>query len=118
VATHRTSPATVAGDNRGDDMHMYLLTFRGQPDREPPAGAEEKWGAWFAELGSSVANPGSRVGETVTVAPDDPGDPATAVVTGFMTVTADSLDAAADLARGCPGLADGIAVEVGHLVEM
>jgi hypothetical protein len=99
-------------------MNMYLLTFRGQPDREPPAGAEEKWGAWFAELGSSVASPGSRVGDHVTVAGEAPGDPATAVVTGFMMVTADSLAGAEDLARGCPGLADGISVEVGHLIEM
>lgn len=99
-------------------MNTYLLTVRGQADRTAPPDATEKWGAWFAELGSSMANPGSRVGETVTLTPDEPGDPATAVVTGFLMVNADSLDAAADLARGCPGLADGFSVEVGQLLEM
>jgi hypothetical protein len=99
-------------------MNTYVLTFRGQAGREVPADADEKWGAWFAELGSSIASPGSRVGEVATVAADEPGDPASAVLTGYMLVSADSLSAATDLARGCPGLADGVSVEVGELVEM
>ena len=98
-------------------MTTYVLTFRGQPDRATPAGAEEKWGAWFAELGSSIANPGSRVGETITVDADEPGDPATAVLTGFMLVNAGTIAAASDLARGCPGLAHGVSVEVGEFAE-
>lgn len=99
-------------------MNTYVLAFRSQPGRETPTDAEEKWGAWFAELGSSIANPGSRVGDTFTVAADEPGDPATTVLTGFMLVNADTLDAASDLARGCPGLANGVSVEVGEFVEM
>lgn len=99
-------------------MNMYLLAFREQPDRDRPADVGEKWGAWFAELGSSLTNPGSLVDQSVTVAADEPGDPATAVVTGYLTVVADSLAAAEALARGCPGLADGVSVEVGHLSEM
>jgi hypothetical protein len=99
-------------------MNTYVLAFRSQPDRATPEDADEKWGAWFAELGSSIANPGSRVGDSVTVAADQPGDPATAVITGFMLVNADTLAGASDLARGCPGLADGVSVEVGELVEM
>ena len=99
-------------------MNTYVLAFRGQPNRELPAGADEKWGAWFAELGSSIVNPGSRVGETAAVPAADSGDPATAVITGFTLVSAEDLAAATDLARGCPGLAHGVSVEVGELVEM
>ena len=98
-------------------MNTYVLAFRGQPDRELPPGAAEKWGAWFGELAPSIADPGSRTGDTVTVAAEAPGDPATAVITGYTVVKADSLAAAAELAGGCPGLAHGVSVEVGHLVE-
>jgi hypothetical protein len=99
-------------------MNTYVLAFRGQPGRELPADADEKWGAWFAELGSSIVNPGSRVGDTTTVPAADAGDPATAEIAGFTLVSADDLAAATDLARGCPGLSHGVSVEVGELVEM
>jgi hypothetical protein len=99
-------------------MNTYVLAFRGQPDRPAPADVSEKWMAWFGELGSSIADPGSRVGATATVAAADAGDPATAVITGYTLIHADDLAAATDLARGCPGLADGISVEVGELLEM
>ena len=35
---------------------------------------------------------------------------------GYIVVRADSLDAAKDLAKGCPGLAGGGRVEVGEIV--
>jgi hypothetical protein len=99
-------------------MNTYVLAFRGQADREVAPDISEKWGAWFGELGSSIVNPGSRTGKTVTVPAADAGDPATAVLTGFTLISADNLAAATDLARGCPGLADGVSVEVGELLEM
>lgn len=99
-------------------MNTYVLAFRGHPDRDSGAEVAEKWGAWMAELGSSIANPGSRVGETSTVAADGAGDPAGEVLSGFMLLNADTLSAATDLARGCPGLAHGVSVEVGELVEV
>ncbi|MGY2873130.1 hypothetical protein ACVW00_000320 [Marmoricola sp. URHA0025 HA25] len=98
-------------------MTTYVLAFRGQPGRPAPEGAEEKWGAWFGELGSAIADPGSRVGPVATLTAPDHGDPATAVLTGYMTVTADDLEAAASLARGCPGLEHDISVEVAELLE-
>lgn len=98
-------------------MTTYVLAFRGQADRQAPEGADEKWGAWFGELGSAIADPGSRVGPVTTLAATNPGDPATAVLTGYMTVTADDLEAATRLAGGCPGLEHDISVEVAEVLE-
>jgi len=68
-------------------MSKYVLAFRGQPDRTPAAEEEQAWGAWFGQLGPSI-----------------------------MVVDAADLDAAAALAAGCPGLADGVDVEVAEVI--
>ena len=99
-------------------MAKYVLAFRGQPDRLTPADASDKWQAWFSELGSAIADGGSRVGPPTTLTAPGAGDPATAVLTGFMVLTADDLATATDLARGCPGLENGVSVEVAEALEM
>lgn len=99
-------------------MNTYVLSFRGHPASGSGDDLAEKWGAWMAELGSSIANPGSRVGDTATVSADGAADLAPSVLSGFMLLNADTLSAATDLARGCPGLAYGVSVEVGELVEL
>jgi len=97
-------------------MSKYVFAFRGQPDRMPPPDAQELWGAWFAELGAAVVDPGSQVGVVRTVPSDDPGDPGTAAFAGYTVIDAADLDAAARLAAGCPGLKHGVSVEVGEVM--
>lgn len=99
-------------------MTNYVLAFRGQPDRGAVAGEEEAWGAWFGRIGASIVDRGNRVGSARTVPAADRGDPATSVLTGYVVVAADDLTAATDLARGCPGLANGVSVEVAEVVSM
>jgi hypothetical protein len=99
-------------------MTNYVLAFRGQPDRGAVAGEEEAWGAWFGRIGSSIVDRGNRVGAARTVPATNGGDPATAVLTGYVVVTAADLAAATELARGCPGLANGVNVEVAEIVAM
>ena len=98
-------------------MTTYVLAFRGQPDRQAPDGAEEKWAAWFGELGSALVNPGSRVAPVARLTAAEPGDPATAVLTGYLMVSADDAEAATQLARGCPGLAHDLSVEIAEVLE-
>ena len=43
-------------------MSNYVLAFRGRPDRTPQPGEDQEWGAWFARLGSAIADFGNRVG--------------------------------------------------------
>lgn len=96
-------------------MTNYVLAFRGQPDRGAVAGEEEAWGAWFGRIGASIVDRGNRVGAARTVPAANGGDPAGTVLTGYVVVAADDLAAATELAGGCPGLANGVSVEVGRL---
>jgi hypothetical protein len=59
-----------------------------------------KWGQWFGELGSAVVEGGAATGTAKTVGP------------------ADSLDAAVELAKGCPVLEIGGAVDVYEAIAM
>lgn len=99
-------------------MTEYVLAFRGQPDRSAAAGEEEAWGAWFGRIGGAIVDRGNRVGTARTVPGTNGGDPATAVLTGYVVVAADNLAAATKLAGGCPGLANGVSVEVAEVVAM
>jgi hypothetical protein len=97
-------------------MSKYVLAFRGQPDRAPQPDEDQKWGAWFASLGPAIADMGNRVGTTRTLQSKDGGDPSTATLTGYVVITAADADEAARLASGCPGLQNGVSVEVGEIV--
>jgi hypothetical protein len=99
-------------------MTNYVLAFRGQPDRGAVAGEEEAWGAWFGRIGASIVDRGNRVGAATIVPAADGGDLGSTVLTGYVVVAADDLAAASEVARGCPGLANGVSVEVAEVVEM
>ena len=98
-------------------MSKYILAFRGQPDRASQPDENQQWGAWFGSLGSAIADMGNRVGTVRTLRSQDYGDPATAVLTGYVVISAADADEAARLAGGCPGLRHGVSVEVGEFVD-
>ena len=98
-------------------MSKFILAFRGQPDRAPRPDEGQQWGAWFAGLGAAIADTGNQVGEVRTLRSEDGGDPATAVLTGYVVISAGDADEAARLAGGCPGLRHGVSVEVGELAS-
>jgi hypothetical protein len=97
-------------------MSAYVLAFRGRPDRTPAADEEQAWGAWFGQLGPAIIDRGNRVGAVRTLRADG-GEPDTGVLTGYVVIEAGDLDAAAELAAGCPGLANGVDVEVAEAVS-
>jgi hypothetical protein len=97
-------------------MSKYVLAFRGQPDRADQ-GDDGQWGAWFAGLGAAIADMGNRVGTVRTLGADGGGDPATAVLTGYIVINAADPGEAARLAGGCPGLQHGVSVEVGEIAD-
>ena len=90
-------------------MAKYLLLYHGgnQPESEE-AGKEvtAQWMKWFESIGPSVVDGGNPTGASKTIAPggtvtDGAGaQPAT----GYSVLSADSLDAAVKLAKGCPHL--------------
>jgi len=99
-------------------MSSYVLAFRGRPDRTPQSGEDEAWGVWFGRLGPAITDFGNRVGtcRTLSARQDDNSDGR--VLTGYIVINADDLDAAVELASGCPGLAHDVSVEVAEVREV
>lgn len=98
-------------------MSKYVFAFRNDPNRAATPGEEEAWTAWFGELGGAVSDFGNRVSRAAMVGAGGAGTDPDAL-SGYVVVTADSLDSAVALARGCPGLQAGGRVEVGEILEM
>lgn len=98
-------------------MAQYVFAFRSSPDRESPAGEDQAWASWFASLGPAISDAGHRVGDVTRLAAANGGNGAE-VLSGYVVITADDMPAAVTAARGCPGLTDGVSVEVAATVEM
>ena len=111
----------------------YLLLFRnGGPEAHahltPPqrVALAARWNEWVERLSARGAleqgrplGLGGRVvagpeGERVT---DGPYAEAKEVVAGYVMIRAETLDAATAIAKGCPGLAIGLTVEVRPLQD-
>jgi hypothetical protein len=104
--------------NAGPDAHAHLTPTQ----REQVA---KQWNDWFEDLARegkvAQANPlglGGRVvsgsrGERVT---DGPYAEGKEVVGGYFMLTVATLDEATAIARQCPGLAQGLTVEVRPVV--
>jgi len=93
-------------------MSSYVVTFR-SPATAPTQEQEQAWADWFAQIGAHVTDFGHRVARTVML-----GSPAESAdqLSGYVVIDADTLDAAASIAQGCPGLTMGGRVEVGETV--
>jgi hypothetical protein len=78
----------------------------------------DAWMAWFGSLGASIVDQGSPFGPSLAVAADGATGDATAALTGYTIITAESLEAAAEKARGCPVLATGGSIEVYEALQM
>jgi len=78
-----------------------------------------KWKAWVGGLGDAVVNPGTPLGKSKIVSSsgvsDDGGPNA---MSGFSIVKADNMDAALEMAKGCPFLELGGTLEVAEVMEM
>ncbi len=102
-------------------MSSYIFAYHGGKKPESPEeGAKHmaKWKAWVDGLGDAVVNPGTPLGMSKTVSSggvSDDGGPNPLV--GFSIVKADSMDAALEMAKGCPFLEMGT-IEVAEVKEM
>ena len=99
-------------------MADFLLVYRGggMPEtEEEQARVMDAWAAWFGQLGPAVKDPGNPfTPESKTISADGSISDTTSApqATGYSIITADSLGAAVDLAKGCPVLEGGASVEV------
>jgi hypothetical protein len=96
-------------------MANYLFAYTGgsmaQTDAEREA-AMAAWGQWFGQLGSAIVDAGNPFGPSSSVDSSGSNGAAKTGLSGYSVITADSLDAAAELAKGCPVLAHGGKVDV------
>ena len=104
-------------------MAKYLLAYHGggMPETEEEgARVMAAWGDWMGELGDALNDPGNPTGQASTIAADGSvsTDGGANPVTGYSIVTADSLDQAVALAKGCPVFSSGGSVEVCETFEV
>ena len=102
-------------------MAKFVYVYTGGQMAETPAAQEaamQAWGAWFGTLGNAVTDPGNPFGGAVTVSSNGVTNGGAAGASGYTVVTADSLDEAATLAKGCPVLTGGGAVEIYEAIPM
>jgi len=96
-------------------MANYLLAYTGggmaETDAEREA-AMAAWGQWFGQLGPAIVDAGNPFGPSVSVGAAGADGAAKTGLTGYTVLTADSLDAATELAKGCPVFANGGKVDV------
>ena len=102
-------------------MPKFIFAYHGGKMPETPEEGEKviaAWRAWFVEMGEAVADGGNPLGASKTVSgsgvTDDGGSNP---ISGYSLVNAADIDAAVELAKGCPILAHGT-VEVAEADEM
>ena len=104
-------------------MAKYMFVYsggRGVAAEEAERNAQmARWGQWFGELGAAVVDGGAAMGTAKTVGPGGTvSDRGSRRVTGYSVVSADSLDSAVELAKGCPVIEIGGAVDVYEAIAM
>jgi hypothetical protein len=104
-------------------MPDYVFAYHGGGMPETPeegAKVMAAWQAWYGNMGDAVVNPGAPVGMSKTVGSKGVTDNGGAnPLSGFTVVKADSIEAACEMAKGCPMVVDGSgSVEVAQVHEM
>ncbi len=103
-------------------MANFLLAYHGggMPEtEEEQAKVMAAWGAWYQNLGSAVVDNGNPTGAVKTIAGNgDVTDGGGAnPVSGYSMISADNIEAATSMAKGCPILEEGNAsIEVLEIV--
>jgi hypothetical protein len=97
-------------------MTTFLFSYRMPVDYTPGRpGVVEAWKAFFESLGSDLVDAGNPVFESTGLGTS--GDD-TSRLGGYSLVTADDLESAVTMAKGCPALQAGGGVEVGLITEI
>ena len=102
-------------------MPDFVFTYYGEPQfANPEEGVAymAKWQAWAGSVGDAWVDPGHPLGRPKTVSSKGVSDNAASNrLTGFSIVSADSIEAALEIAKRCPHLEHGT-VDVSEPMEM
>lgn len=106
---------------------VFLFRARGRAgSAEQQQKTLEKWRAWMSELNQRglMTNPGIPLQDTAKsvgagrVVHDGPFAEIKDLVNGFIVIAADDIDAACEIAKGCPIFEQGGGVEVRPVASM
>jgi hypothetical protein len=114
-ALSKAAGSESASDTEERLMTTFVFAYRAPKSDRPgtPEGVAA-WTAWFESMAGNVVDRGNPVVERSTLG--NSGEDT--VLGGYSLVTADDLEAAVALAKGCPFVAAGGGVEVGALMEI
>ena len=102
-------------------MPKFIFAYHGgkMPETEEEgARVMQAWQDWYATLGGAVADGGAPCGPSKTVSSGGVADDGGAnPLSGYTLVNADSMEAAVEMAKGCPILEHGT-VEVAEALPM
>src|SRR5436309_5326809 len=98
---------------------VYLYTG-GQMAETPEAqqAAMQAWGEWFGTLGDVVLDMGNAFTASATLSDGGASTGGASRIGGYSVISAESLDDATSLAKGCPVLVSGGSVEVYETLPM
>ncbi len=104
-------------------MSNYVFAYSGgngvAADEAERDAQMAKWGQWMGQLGSAVVDAGAPTGTAKTVGTGGSvSDGGSRGLTGYSIVSANSLESAVELAKGCPVLEIGGAVDVYEAIAM
>jgi hypothetical protein len=102
-------------------MAKFLLAYKGGGMGDTPEAqqkAMDAWMAWFGSLGADLVDQGAPLGPSTSVSTGGVTPGGAAQLTGYTIITAASLDAASEKAKGCPVLTSGGSIEVYEALAM
>lgn len=94
---------------------LLLYTGGGAPSAADREQVMQDWGGWFGKLGDKIVDAGNPVGQAKNIANGGSvhdGAATSPAASGYSILKADSIGAAAELAKGCPVLKSGGKVTV------
>jgi len=102
-------------------MPKFIFAYHGgkMPETEEARATEmAAWGEWMGSLGAALVDPGNPAGPSKTLSANGVADNGGAnPISGYSLVNADNIDAAVEMAKGCPILKNG-SIEVAEAIEM
>jgi hypothetical protein len=100
---------------------VLVYTGGGMPESEEEgAKVMAAWGAWMGGLGEALVNGGNPFAQGKSINSDGSvaDSPVGTAATGYSIIQADSLDAAIELAQGCPIRQSGGQISVYETMQM
>lgn len=100
-------------------MPKYVLTYRStgeMPEGDEMAEEMKAWEGWFGQIGGDLVDGGNPIGQSKTIAAGGVSDGGE--ITGYTLINAGDIDAAVEVATGCPVLEGDGSVEVGEAIDM